>query len=89
MSNALALHEVFSRPTYRADYARATESQGSQSICLTPRSRVFLRFLKIWILKDSRAAGCEMVKVTLQGPRCAANLWHWFDRGIPDQQGAQ
>lgn len=27
MSNALALHEVFSRPTYRSDYARAKAHQ--------------------------------------------------------------
>jgi len=27
MSNALALHEVFSRPTYRSDYARAKAQQ--------------------------------------------------------------
>jgi len=27
MSNALALHEVFSRPTYRADYAKAKARQ--------------------------------------------------------------
>jgi len=35
MSNALALHEVFSRPTYRADYARAKARQ-TCIICSRP-----------------------------------------------------
>jgi hypothetical protein len=35
MSNALALHEVFSRPTYRSDYARA-KAQHTCIICSRP-----------------------------------------------------
>jgi len=35
MFNALALHEVFSRPTYRSDYARA-KAQQTCIICSRP-----------------------------------------------------
>ena len=38
MLNALALHEVFSRPTYRTDYARA-KAQQTCIICGRPTVR--------------------------------------------------
>ena len=38
MSNALALHEVFSRPTYGCDYARA-KAQQTCIVCGRPAVR--------------------------------------------------
>ena len=38
MSNALALHEVFSRPSYKSDYARA-KAQQTCIICDRPAVR--------------------------------------------------
>ncbi len=41
-----------------------TESHGSEGICLAAHPQFLLRFIKSFILKDSRAAECDIVKVT-------------------------
>ena len=68
MLNALALHEVFSRPTYRSDYARA-KAQQTCIICGHPAIR----------FRDSSARFEYTVSALCQ--QCKAKVFNSGERG--------